>query len=121
VLKTGCHWSALPHDFSKYKTVHSYFMRWSWHTWVGGTRQPSVLEQSLNNSVGEARWSNGRSEKTSIVIVDAQSVENTDSAREEGYDAGKKVSGIKRQRARLRGGSLYGSTGAPVIATPHQK
>ena len=29
-------------------------------------------------------------------IVDAQSVKNTDTADEKGYDAGKKVSGIKR-------------------------
>lgn len=29
-------------------------------------------------------------------IVDAQSVKNTDTAKEKGYDAGKKVSGIKR-------------------------
>lgn len=33
------------------------------------------------------------------MIVDAQSVKNTDSAREKGYDAGKKVSGIKRHIA----------------------
>lgn len=31
--------------------------------------------------------------------MDAQSVKNTDSAREKGYDAGKKVSGIKRHIA----------------------
>jgi transposase len=31
-----------------------------------------------------------------MVIVDAQSVKNTDTAGEKGYDAGKKVSGIKR-------------------------
>jgi transposase len=30
------------------------------------------------------------------VILDAQSVKNTDTAEEKGYDAGKKVSGIKR-------------------------
>ena len=29
-------------------------------------------------------------------MVDAQSVKNTDTAREKGYDAGKKVAGIKR-------------------------
>jgi len=29
-------------------------------------------------------------------IIDAQSVKNTDTAKEKGYDAGKKVSGIKR-------------------------
>ena len=43
--------------------------------------------------------SHGRSEKTSMGIVDAQSVKNTDTAREKGYDAGKKVSGIKRHIA----------------------
>src|SRR3989338_3819741 len=43
--------------------------------------------------------SNGRKEKTSMVIVDAKSVKNTDTAREKGYDAGKKVSGIKRHIA----------------------
>lgn len=34
-----------------------------------------------------------------MAIVDAQSVKNTDTAREKGYDAGKKVSGIKRHIA----------------------
>ena len=33
---------------------------------------------------------------TSFRIVDAQSVKNTDTAGEKGYDAGKKVAGIKR-------------------------
>jgi transposase len=33
------------------------------------------------------------------LIVDAQSVKNTDSARHKGYDAGKKISGIKRHIA----------------------
>ncbi len=46
-----------------------------------------------------ARGSNGRQEKTSFCIVDAQSVKNTDSAENKGYDAGKKVSGIKRHLA----------------------
>ena len=32
-------------------------------------------------------------------MVDAQSVKNTDTAEEKGYDAGKKVSGIKRHIA----------------------
>ena len=36
---------------------------------------------------------------TSFIIVDAQSVKNTDSAEQKGYDAGKKVSGIKRHIA----------------------
>jgi hypothetical protein len=34
-----------------------------------------------------------------MLIIDAQSVKNTDTARSKGYDAGKKVSGIKRHIA----------------------
>ena len=41
----------------------------------------------------------GRKEKTTFCIVDAQSVKNTDTAENKGYDAGKKVSGIKRHIA----------------------
>ncbi len=33
------------------------------------------------------------------MIVDAQSVKNTDTATHKGYDAGKKVSGVKRHIA----------------------
>jgi transposase len=49
--------------------------------------------------VGEVRQNNGRIAKTSFIIIDAQSVKNTDTAAEKGYDAGKKVSGIKRHIA----------------------
>ena len=41
----------------------------------------------------------GRPPSTRFCIVDAQSVKNTDTARHKGYDAGKKVSGIKRHIA----------------------
>ena len=40
-----------------------------------------------------------RKDKTSFGIVDAQSVPNADTAEEKGYDAGKKISGIKRHAA----------------------
>ena len=38
----------------------------------------------------------GRSDTPTLLSVDAQSVKNTDTAGSKGYDAGKKVSGIKR-------------------------
>jgi transposase len=52
---------------------------------------PRAIESSFRNQ--------GRNALTSFLIVDAQSVKNTDSADEKGYDAGKKVSGIKRHIA----------------------
>jgi transposase len=49
--------------------------------------------------VKKERAKDGREEKTTFCILDAQSVKNTDTAQEKGYDAGKKVSGIKRHIA----------------------
>lgn len=41
------------------------------------------------------RVDDNRNEKTSFAIIDSQSVKNTDTAENKGYDAGKKISGIK--------------------------
>lgn len=41
----------------------------------------------------------GRSASSAFLILDAQSVKNTDTAALKGYGAGKKVSGIKRDIA----------------------
>ena len=49
--------------------------------------------------VKKARKKDKRKGKTSFIIIDAQSVKNTDTAKYKGYDAGKKVSGIKRHIA----------------------
>jgi hypothetical protein len=54
---------------------------------------------SLKKWVGVVRTNNGWTENTSFLVLDAQSVKNTDNAREKGYDAGKKVSGMKRHIA----------------------
>ena len=49
--------------------------------------------------VRDERERNGRATETTMVIIDAQSVKNTDPAEHKGYDGGKKVSGIKRHLA----------------------
>jgi transposase len=92
LLKSACQWRMLPEGFPKWSTVYSYFAKWS----KPGPDDVSVLEQALKKQVGEARAEQGRDAMTSFLIVDAQSVKNTDSAEQKGYDAGKKVSGIKR-------------------------
>ena len=66
-----------------------------------------------------------------MVIVDAQSVKNTDIPREKGYDGGKKVSGIKRHIAVDTNGLLHGvevttanvtdRDGAVAMTKRHQK
>ena len=52
ILKTGCQWKALPHDFPNHKTVHKYFMQWSEEKKIKRKKQPSVLEQVLK----KIRW-----------------------------------------------------------------
>ena len=47
----------------------------------------------------EIRREDPRKDKTTFIIVDAQSVKNTDTAEQKGDDAGKKISGIKRHIA----------------------
>src|ERR671915_41182 len=96
VLKSGCQWRMLPKDFPNWATCYQYFQQWSEKPDPGAD---SLLEVVLKKLVGMARRSNGRQERTSFCIVDAQSVKNTDSAENKGYDAGKKVSGIKRHLA----------------------
>lgn len=49
--------------------------------------------------VGEVRRALGRDAQTTFLIVDAQSVKNTDTAEQKGFDGGKLVSGIKRHIA----------------------
>ena len=55
--------------------------------------------KSLRIQVGAARTRLGRSARTTLLVLDAQSGKNTDTAASKGYDAGKKVSGIKRHIA----------------------
>lgn len=62
-------------------------------------RVRSFWKKFLKKLVGMARQKDGRKEKTRFIIVDAQSVKNTDTAEKKGYDGGKKVSGIKRHIA----------------------
>jgi transposase len=57
------------------------------------------LKTRLKKLVSLVRMQDIRHAKTSFCIVDAQSVQNASSAEESGYDAGKKVSGIKRHIA----------------------
>ena len=49
--------------------------------------------------VSGERSNDGQEEETTFLIIDARSVKNTDPAESKGYDAGKKIPGIKRHLA----------------------
>ncbi len=88
LLKTGCQWRMLPGDFPDWRIVYYYFSSWKKNGVV------EVLQEAL---VEKTRRESGRKGQPSVGIIDAQSVKSTlVSSESKGFDAGKKVKGIKR-------------------------
>ena len=88
LVKTGCQWRMLPHDFAKWQTVYFYYSRW---------KRNGTWEQIQQELVEHLREKAGRHAVPTVGIIDAQSVKTTLVAGEaRGFDAGKKVKGRKR-------------------------
>ena len=89
LLKTGCQWSMLPHNFPKWQSVYYYFKQWTMN---------GVIEKIRIKLVTTVRQQRKRKPQPSAAIIDAQSVKSTlvSSRTNTGYDGGKKIKGIKR-------------------------
>ena len=88
LLKTGCQWRMLPSDFAKWPIVYYYFSKW---------KKDQIWADIHELLVEKIRKQQGKNEEPSVGIIDAQSVKNTlVSSEDRGFDAGKKVKGIKR-------------------------
>lgn len=69
LVRTGCQWRQLPHDFPPWPTVHDYYRRWRL------TGDWEKLNAALRE---EVRTRSGHEATPSAVIIDSQSAKTTE-------------------------------------------
>lgn len=69
VLRSGCSWRMLPHDFPPWDTVYGYFNRW---------RKEGIWEQIHQHLYQQLRVEMGRPAQASAAVADSQSVKTTE-------------------------------------------
>ena len=87
VVKSGCHWRMLPHDFPEWTVVYQQARRWI---------QAGVFEQIAHDLRVILRLVSERDPQPSAAILDGRTLQSTpESGDRAGYDGAKKKKGSK--------------------------
>ena len=87
IVKEGCTWRALPHDFPKWENVRYHYDIWAKQHFEDDR---SIIDFIKEIAINVIRDDDGRLPETSMMIVDSKTIQNADTAETKGYDAGKK-------------------------------
>lgn len=87
LLKTGCPWRYLSQEYPPWKTVYYYFTKW---------KREGVIEELQDSLLERERKKHGKESSPSVGVIDSQSVKTSCCAMGRGYDAGKRIKGLKR-------------------------
>jgi putative transposase len=87
LVRTGCQWRLLPHDFPPWSTVHTWYRRF---------RRDGTWEKINEALRQQVRQRAGRPPSPRSSAADSQSVKTAPQGGPRGFDNGKKVQGRKR-------------------------
>src|SRR5207245_9408564 len=87
LVRTGCQWRLLPHDFPPKSTVWHYYKAW---------RQDGTLQKIHDALRDQVRKQQKPDRPRRTAAIDSQSVDTSSGGAERGRDNAKKVNGRKR-------------------------
>jgi len=87
VLRSGCQWRMLPHEFPPWQDVYAHFRRWT---------EKGLFERMYERLRAHERKRQGRSPEPTAAVLDSQSIKTSPQGGHKGFDMAKKVKGRKR-------------------------
>lgn len=98
LLRSGCSWRLLPHDFPPWQTVYTQFIRW---------RNAGTFKHLHDHVRGNLRVLLDRAPEASAGVIDSQSIKTAEKGGSVGMMVERKLKGAKGTLPSIRKGSCY--------------